>query len=294
MDTHADTHAFRSIRLALTPVLTLVLAPVLALVLGLIGIAGTGQAAPLGPPLTQGASAQAAFVQPPLTQLPVPRVAATSRAPLDAEDTAELLNEVRPTLVDIDSYTGNGGSESGTGIVLSTRGLVLTNAHVIADAADIRATDLGEGYTYQARVLGANLEHDIALIQLTDAAHLRTAILGDSNTVHIGDQVASIGQAFGLGDMSIGTGPVTHLHRGIASTTDPDPDAAPLTGLIEARSWIRPGQSGGPMVLRDGEVIGINVAYTTAADGTILSTGYAIPINQAIDVAHELLADNTR
>lgn len=284
-----DIHALRTTRPPLSPVLTLALTLVVAL--AAVGIGGAGQAAPHGQ--AHQASAQPAFGRPPLAQHPVPVAHAVS-APLDDEDTAELLDEVGPALVDINTDTGDGGTEAGTGIVLTRRGLVLTNAHVITNAIAVHATDLGDGRTYTGRLVGADLEHDIALIQLTGAAHLRTASLGDSDTVHVGDQVASIGNAFGLDRLALGAGPITHLHRDIASTTDPSPHAEPLTGLIQARSWIRPGESGGPTVNRDGEVIGINVAYTAAADGTILPDGYAIPINQAVHVVHELLAHSTR
>lgn len=238
-------------------------------------------------PGATGGIGQAPPAQPALAQPPVVQVADVAPAPLDA---AELLEEVSPALVDIDTITGSDESRTGTGIVLTPRGLVLTNAHVVASAVEVRATDVGDGYTYPAQLVGADPEHDIALIQLTGAAHLHTATLGDSDTVRVGDQVASIGDAGGLGRMSIGAGAVTHLHRSlsIATTAGPDPETEPLAGLIEARTWIRPGQSGGPMVTPDAKVIGVNVAYTNPRDG------FAIPINDAIDAAHEILANNSR
>jgi S1-C subfamily serine protease len=111
--------------------------------------------------------------------------------------------------------------------------------------------------------------------------------------VHTGDIVASIGNAYGHGHPAIGIGPVTHLHRRIASTTDSDSDAPALTGLIQANSNIQPGESGGPMVNQRGEVIGVNVAYVrTPRTGEPTGTGYAIPINRALSVAHHLLAES--
>lgn len=211
---------------------------------------------------------------------------------LGSDDTTELVDEVGPALVDL-AAQGADGDGFGTGIVLSEDGLVLTNYHVIANAHALRAADLGNGRTYRANVVGADAHRDIALIQLAGAGGLRTATLGDSDDVRLGEQVASLGNTDGElgGRPSVGIGAVTGLGESIDSTTE---DGAALTGLIEARTHIVPGDSGGPMVNDAGEVIGMNVAYaTTPGSSRPNGFGYAIPINTALKVAHRILVDST-
>ena len=201
---------------------------------------------------------------------------------------AGVLSGAIRGMVDITADLGSGRQSMGTGIVLRDDGLALTNYHVIAHAERVSADDIADGNTYPATVLGADPTRDIALIQLRHASGLPTAELGDSDTVRTGDIVVSLGNAYGLGHPAVGAGPVTHLHRTINSTTDADNPA--LTGLIEARSNIRPGESGGPMLNQRGEVIGINVAYVREAhSGRPTGNGYAIPINTALRVASRLL-----
>jgi S1-C subfamily serine protease len=241
----------------------------------------TSGAIPTSPDLTHSASAQ------------------LGAAPLSAEPTTVapeltgVISRVTRGIVDITANLGSGHLSMGTGIVLSSDGLVLTNYHVIAHSEQLSVDDLADGNTYRATVIGADTTHDIALIRMRHASRLHTAELGDSDTVHTGDIVASIGNAYGLGRPTVGIGPVTHLHRRIASTTDADSDAPALTGLIQARSNIQPGESGGPMVNQRGEVIGVNVAYVrTPGTGEPTGTGYAIPINRALSAAHHLLANS--
>lgn len=211
---------------------------------------------------------------------------------LDVLDAPELVEKVAPSLVNINAGHPDGSGSSGTGIVLSRDGLVLTNYHVIAEASTLRATELAHGRAHRAWVIGADRDRDIAVIQLRHASGLRVARFGDSDEVQLGDQVASIGNAHGLGGLpSVGTGPVTGIRQSIGSTTGTGPDTAALRGLIRARSNIQPGESGGAMVNTDGEVIGMNVAYSSDCDGCGPNgAGYAIPINQALRVAHQLVA----
>lgn len=213
---------------------------------------------------------------------------------LDVLDAPELVEKIAPSLVNIDAGHPDGSGSSGTGIVLSPDGLVLTNYHVIAEANTLHATELGHGRTYRAKVIGTDRDRDIAVIGLRHASGLRVARFGDSDEVEIGDQVASIGNAHGLGGLpSVGTGPVTGLRQSINSTTGTGPDAPTLSGLIRARSNIQPGESGGAMVNADGEVIGMNVAYASDCDGCGPNgAGYAIPINQALRIGLLLADDN--
>jgi S1-C subfamily serine protease len=256
----------------------LIVTAVLANVLG----SDTSQATLASRPPSHAASLQQPTLSPTGLEQPSSGGATnlTFRPPLDTDDASELVDQVGSALVDISAQLESGQTSFGTGIVLDSSGLVLTNYHVIAYSDSVRATDLGNSRDYQAFVVGVAPDQDIALIQLRGASRLRTAALGDSDTVRVGDQVVSIGNADGVtgGRPSVGIGPVTRLRQTIDSTTDND--AEPLTGLIEARSHVRPGDSGGAMVNTDGEVIGVTVAYVMSDNKRPTGIGYAIPINE--------------
>jgi S1-C subfamily serine protease len=115
-------------------------------------------------------------------------------------------------------------------------------------------------------------------------------VLGDSDQVRVGDRVASIGNGYGQG-LGIGARPVTRLGVTIASSSDGGTE--PMPGMIEARTDLRAGASGGAMVNAAGEVIGIDTANgIIPGTGTPNGYGYAIPINNAMEVVHQLLAHN--
>lgn len=139
-----------------------------------------------------------------------------------------LMRTVTPGL-DISTTLSGGDGKAGTGITLTSNGLIMTNYHVISGATALSVHDLGNGLDYRARIVGSDKVHDIAVLALDGATHLHTARLGEC--VGIGSLVASIGNAGGIGDPSLGAGPVVALHQSIASTTG---QARPLTGLIEA------------------------------------------------------------
>jgi S1-C subfamily serine protease len=259
-----------------------VLAGLLTVLALIAPTAATPLAATPGPLATHSASTQ-------VTDAP-----SAARAMDVSPELVGLVHRVSLGMVDITAYLGARRVSMGTGIVLSPDGLVLTNAHVVAHAAAVSVTALSNGDTYPAAVIGASTTHDIALVRMRGASSLPTADLGDSDTVRVGDMVASLGNAYGIGRPCVGVGPITHLRRSIAPTADTGHDAAPMRGLIEARSNIQPGESGGPMVTQDGEVIGVNVAYEKAPGSQSPSgIGYAIPINRALAAAHALLSEHT-
>lgn len=195
-----------------------------------------------------------------------------------------LMSTVTPALVDISAALAGGDGKAGTGIVLTATGRVVTNYHVISGATGLSVHDLGNGLDYRARIVGLDRVDDIAVLQLVGAAHLRTARLG--GRVSLGTVVASIGNAGGRGQPSLGAGPVVALHRQVTSTTG---QARPLTGLIEARNGVEPGESGGPLVTADGLVVGVTVATQLSDDGTPDGHGYAIPIATAITALRHIL-----
>src|SRR6266566_6197075 len=220
---------------------------------------------------------------------------AASRTPLSA---SQIAQRVDPALVDVVATEGDQGAvAAGTGIVLTSNGTVLTNNHVIRGATSIKVTDVGNGRTYTAKVVGYDASRDVAVIQLRNASGLTTANLGDSSSVQAGDAVTALGNAGGKGGTpSVATGTVTALNQGItASDEGSGVNSEQLTGLIETNADIQPGDSGGALVNSYGQVIGMN---TAASSGTQLQSqsgqsaeqAYAIPIDKAESIAKQIEA----
>jgi S1-C subfamily serine protease len=176
-------------------------------------------------------------------------------------------------------------SQSGTGIVLTDSGELLTNTHVINGAVGISATDVGNGETYTAQIIGTDQSEDLAVLQLVGADGLQTAALGDSDSVFPGEGVVAVGNAHGVGGMpSYAGGSVTALQRHILEEDDADGWSVALDGLIETNAQILPGDSGGPLVDGNGDVVGVDTAILDSAPG-----GFAIPIDEALEVADEIV-----
>jgi len=218
---------------------------------------------------------------------------AASRTPLSA---SQIAQRVDPALVDIVTTLGNqGGKAAGTGIVLTSNGEVLTNNHVIRGATSIKVTDVGNGRTYTAKVVGYDASRDVAVIQLQNASGLTTANLGDSSSVQTGDAVTALGNAGGKGGTpSVASGTVTALNQSItASDEGSGVNSEQLTGLIETNADIQPGDSGGALVNSYGQVIGMNTAASTGTQfqsqsGQSATQAYAIPIDAAESIASQI------
>jgi S1-C subfamily serine protease len=221
---------------------------------------------------------------------PGPAGSAVPNGPLDRNAVTAAVN---PGVVDVNSTLGlQGARAAGTGIVLASSGLVLTNNHVINGATGISVTDVGDGRTYQATVAGYDVSEDIAVLRLANASGLRTVPIGDSGMVRVGDPVIAIGNAGGLGgtpDAAPGT--VTALDQAINATDESGATSERLTGLIQVAANVQPGDSGGPLANSTGQVVGIDTAASQgfqiqAAGGQ----GYAIPINKAVAIANQIRA----
>jgi S1-C subfamily serine protease len=208
-----------------------------------------------------------------------------------AVDLSALAARVDPGLVDITTRLGHqNGGVAGTGIVLSSSGEVLTNNHVISGGTSIDVTDVGNGQTYPATVVGYDRSHDIAVLQLRNASGLQAASIGDSSSVAVGDGIAAIGNAGGRGGTpSIVAGTVLALDQAITVSDDITGSAEQLAGLIRVAADLQPGDSGGPLVNIAGQVVGID---TAAATGTHSSSaeGFAIPINDAMAISKQIEA----
>ncbi len=223
-------------------------------------------------------------------------VTATSKTALSA---SQIASRVNPAVVDIWSTDGyQQASSAGTGIVLTSNGEVLTNNHVIEGATSIKATDVGNGKTYTAKVVGYDASHDVAVLQLQNASGLTTASLGDSSSVKTGDSVVALGNAGGKGGTpSVATGTVTALNQSITASDELSSTSEQLTGLIETNADIQPGDSGGPLVNVYGQVIGIDTAASSGfqfqSQSSQTTQAYAIPIDAAESIANQIEAGKT-
>ena len=212
-------------------------------------------------------------------------------------DVSAIARKVDPGLVDIDTTLGYQQEEAaGTGIVLTSTGEVVTNNHVIDGATTISVTDVGNGKTYSASVVGYNRTKDIAVLQLHGASGLNTATIGNSSSLSVGEDIVGIGNAGGTGGTpSAAGGTVTALNQSITASDEGDSSSEQLTGLIQTNADIQPGDSGGSLVDTSGDVLGIDTAASAgfsfqSSGQSSGNQGYAIPINEAITIAKQIEA----
>ena len=222
---------------------------------------------------------------------------ATSKTMLS---TSQIASRVDPGLVDVVSTLGDEqATAAGTGIVLTSTGEILTNNHVIDGATSIKVTDVGNGRTYTAKVVGYDATQDVAVIQLQNASGLTVASLGDSSTVRTGDNVVALGNAGGKGGTpSVAAGTVTALNQSITASDEGSGNSEQLTGLIETNADIQPGDSGGSLVNAYGQVIGMDTAASSGTQvqsqsGQTAEQAFAIPINEATSIAKQIAAGTT-
>jgi S1-C subfamily serine protease len=204
-----------------------------------------------------------------------------------------LEAKVDPALVDVVTTLGDqGGEAAGTGIVLTSSGEVLTNNHVIDGATSVKVTDIGNGKTYTATVVGYDSTDDVAVLQLQGASGLKTASLGDSSRVAVGQAVVALGNAGGTGGApSVSSGTVTGLGQSITASDEGNGTSEQLTGLIETNATLQPGDSGGSLVDLHGNVVGMDTAASSSFEFQGAgSQSYAIPINKALSIAAQIEA----
>jgi S1-C subfamily serine protease len=225
-------------------------------------------------------------------------MAATANSRNTILTTAQVAAQTNPGLVDVVSTLGlQQAASAGTGLVLTPSGEILTNNHVIKGATSIRVTDIGNGHTYAAKVVGYDQSQDIAVLQLVGASGLQTVALGNSSTVGVGNKVVALGNAGGKGGTpSVAVGRVAGLGAAINASDEGSGSVEHLTGLIRHTAPIQPGDSGGPLVSNTGKVIGIDTAGSSSS-GFQLQGGqsqrtqaFAIPINEAVALAHQIEA----
>ena len=174
-------------------------------------------------------------------------------------------------------------ANAGTGFILTEDGYIITNQHVVAGADTITVT-LYSGETYAAELVGADASYDIAVLKI-EAEGLQPVSVGDSDTLQVGESVVAIGNPLGELTWTMTNGIISALNREI--NTDGNPQ-----NMIQTNAAINSGNSGGPLFDMDGNVIGVTSAKysgSTSSGTTIEGLGFAIPINDALRVAYDLV-----
>jgi S1-C subfamily serine protease len=208
-------------------------------------------------------------------------------------DIYALLQQVQPAVAAVEIGSGDGGTvtpvAAGSGVVISSDGLMVTNAHVVEAVDDVGnaianpviTVKMYDGTVRSATVLGSSPDYDVALLQLEDTSNLTPLPLADASTFRVGDDVVAIGNALDLGDMpTVTTGIISALDRTLQTN-----DSTTLRGLIQTDAAINHGNSGGALVNTKGELVGINSAGIPDAQ----NIGFAI----SVGTIEPLLADLT-
>ncbi|MEV0223377.1 trypsin-like peptidase domain-containing protein [Streptomyces sp. NPDC050704] len=222
---------------------------------------------------------------------------------------AAVAEAVSPSIVEI-SATSNAGQATGSGVIITTGGEIITNNHVVSGASQIKV-QLSDGKSYTAKVVGTDSKKDLALIKLENApSGLKAATLGDSDGVKVGDEVVAIGSPEGLTG-TVTSGIVSALDRDVTVSTDESQGQQQQQGggsgqwpfefggqqfngdtgsstttykALQTDASLNPGNSGGALIDMNGNIIGINSAMYSAADASSstagsVGLGFAIPIN---------------
>ena len=221
-----------------------------------------------------------------------------SNAPDRADDGSveSVAAEVLPSVVQIE-VSGAEGSGTGSGIILTADGRILTNNHVVEVAAgggQMRVS-FEDGTTAPAEIVGTDPLTDTAVIQAQDVSGLTPASIGDSSSLEVGQDVVAIGSPFGL-DATVTSGIVSALNRPVNVGSD-DQGNSTTYPAIQTDAAINPGNSGGPLVDLNGDVVGINSSIRTASNGSgesgSIGLGFSIPINEVLPIVDQMVAGET-
>ena len=219
-------------------------------------------------------------------QMPGPAQGGASASTGTNQETSAATTEQQTGVVTIVSTLQYGaGASAGTGMVLTSDGLVLTNHHVVEGATSIEVTVETTGQTYTATVLGYDPDADVALLQLDGASGLSTVTLDDDGGVEAGDEVTAVGNANGEGELVAAPGTVTATEQ--TMTASSGTSAETLSGLIEFEAYVVSGDSGGALLDDEGEVVGMT---TAASSGSTYVIAYAIDVEDALAIVRQIEA----
>ena len=224
----------------------------------------------------------------------------TGDAPAADGSVEQVAAQVLPSVVKINvagEVEGQVAGGSGSGIILSPDGDILTNNHVVelaADGAEI-SVSFEDGSRAPAEVLGTDPLTDTAVIRAEGVEGLTPATIGKSGNLDIGQDVVAVGSPFGL-DSTVTSGIVSALDRPVSVGTDAEGESTTYPA-IQTDAAINPGNSGGPLVDMDGAVVGINSSIRTTGDaagqGGSIGLGFAIPIDEVMPIVEQMLAGDT-
>jgi len=227
-----------------------------------------------------------------------PQVAVTDATPAASSDSStvgEIYKRSSAAVVEItvgsqaeSTPFGGGGTQQaqGSGFVYDTEGHVITNQHVV-DGAETVSVKFANGKTYTAKVVGGDPSTDIAVIDVdAPASELKPLRLSDSSDVEVGDGVVAIGSPYGL-EQTVTAGIVSALHRQITA-----PNSFSIDDAIQTDAAINHGNSGGPLLDMDGEVIGVNSQIESESGGNV-GIGFAVPSNTVEKIADALISDGS-
>lgn len=209
---------------------------------------------------------------------------------------ANIVGKVTPAVVSIISETRSSGyysifggtsQSAGTGMIVSAEGYVITNKHVIDGAMSVQViTDAGDTYD-DVDIVGEDPLNDVAYLKINGAKDLPTITLGDSKTIAVGQPVLAIGNALGAYQNSVTQGIISGTGRSVTASDSDGNNSETLTDMLQTDAAINPGNSGGPLVNAAGDVIGINTAVSTTANGL----GFAIPISATKGMLKRIMED---
>ncbi|HEY7135602.1 MAG TPA: trypsin-like peptidase domain-containing protein [Acidimicrobiia bacterium] len=230
-----------------------------------------------------------------------PSSVATRPAAAASGSVSAAADKVLPSVVTINEQ-GQSGGGTGSGVIISADGYILTNNHVVSDAANGGTLEviLNSGKKVSATIVGRDPISDLAVIKASGAGQLTPATLGDSDSLQIGQQLVAVGSPLGLSG-TVTSGIVSSLHRAVATGDPSVSDTNAVIDAIQTDAAINPGNSGGPLVDMNGAVVGINSAIATVGGGSggfggqqtqesgNIGVGFAIPIDSARNVATQLI-----
>ncbi|HUB69366.1 MAG TPA: trypsin-like peptidase domain-containing protein [Acidimicrobiales bacterium] len=207
-------------------------------------------------------------------------------------DVQAIAATVEKATVDITAVGPEQGEDEGTGMVLTASGVVLTNNHVIEGSTQLSAQVDGTGPVYSATVVGTDASADVAVLRLHGGGPWQTVHIGNSASVSVGDAVVAVGNSLDLpGPETVTTGLISAAGRTITIGDPTIGTTETLPGLLQTSAAISSGNSGGPLVDSSGEVIGMTTAAATSTGPgqTASDVGFAIPIDRAISIEHQIM-----
>lgn len=206
----------------------------------------------------------------------------------------EVASKVLPAVVSIQTVTRSGGAE-GSGSVISPDGYVLTNHHVVAGAehGGMMQVTMNDGSKHDAEVVASDANTDVAIVKIKDVKDLPFLQFGDSDSVAVGQEVVAVGSPLGL-NATVTSGIVSAKNRPVRASQEGGESS--LIDAIQTDAAVNPGNSGGPLVDRDGNIVGMNsmiasLSSNSTGEGGSIGLGFAIPSNFAKRMADELIND---